>query len=493
MNSPRFSVVIPTREGASTLKHTLRTCLEQDFDDFEVVVCDNAGSPATRQVVEECGSAKIKYVRSETPLSMSSNWELAVSHAAGQYVTVLGDDDALLPHALRVLDHLITRSAARAVRWEAAFYLWPTIALAEEANYLRLPTSSRIRAVDARQTIAAVIRFEQCYSTLPMLYNSVVERSLLDELRRRAGRLFLTRYPDVCSGFLVASALSQYLSSDLPMTVAGLSHKSVGVGHHMIPTQNVIGQDFLRLNNGEGVKMGRLVPDLHVFPVIPVADCFQAVKEACFPEDELALDRKTLVYHCVSCLRTESEDHWRQCLATIRATLADDPELTAWFDERWANQAPNVSGHLPLRSAELGFDARHLHLDTAAFGIQDVRGAAQLCDRLLGLRGADLAARCAEGSEEKSDGVVWPRELLEKERVIQDLASAIQQTQRDLQEKEAAIQSLAEEANQRLRIIRVLESQLAALGQSTSSTPPSLLRRVVRKLKHVRDRWRGAA
>jgi hypothetical protein len=501
MTSPRFSVVIPTREGASTLKHSLRTCLEQDFDDFEVVVCDNCSSPATRQVVQDCSSARIQYVRSETPLSMSSNWELAVSQAAGQYVTVLGDDDALLPHALRVLDHLITRSAARAIRWEAAFYLWPTIALPEEANYLRLPTASQIKAVDARQTISAVIRFEQCYSTLPMLYNSVVERSLLDELRQRAGRLFLTRYPDVCSGFMVASALSQYLSSDLPMSIAGLSHKSVGVGHHMIPTQNAIGQDFLRLNNGEGVKMGRLVPDLHVFPVVPVADCFQAVKEACFPEDELALDRKTLVYHCVSCLRTESEDHWRQCMATIRETLVDNPELTAWFDERWANQPPNVSGHLPLRSAELGFDSRYLHLDTAAFGIQDVCGAAQLCDRLLGLRGADLAARC-EGWEVNSDGLIWPRELQEKEAVIQDLASASRQAQRELQEKEAVIQTLADQANQRLQIIRVLESQLAAaLAQPTPPpTPPtlptaspSLLGRVARKLKHVRDRWRGAA
>src|SRR5262245_43353046 len=80
MHRPRFSVVIPTRERAETLRHSLRTCAEQDFDDYEVVVCDNSSSPATRQVVQECGCAKVRYVRSDRPLAMSDNWDLALSH-----------------------------------------------------------------------------------------------------------------------------------------------------------------------------------------------------------------------------------------------------------------------------------------------------------------------------------------------------------------------------------------------------------------------------
>lgn len=83
MASPRFSVVIPTREGVSTLAATLRTCLDQEFDDYEIVVCDNFSSPATREVVDGFASPRIKNLRSPRPLAMSSNWELAVAHAAG--------------------------------------------------------------------------------------------------------------------------------------------------------------------------------------------------------------------------------------------------------------------------------------------------------------------------------------------------------------------------------------------------------------------------
>src|SRR5262249_49982060 len=77
MSTPRFSVVVPTRERADTLQSCLTTCLDQGFDNYEVIVCDNCSSPATREVVEGFASSRIKYVRAPEPLAMSDNWELA--------------------------------------------------------------------------------------------------------------------------------------------------------------------------------------------------------------------------------------------------------------------------------------------------------------------------------------------------------------------------------------------------------------------------------
>src|SRR5207244_3833180 len=198
--------------------------------------------------------------------------------------------------------------------------------------------------------MASVIAFEQCYTTLPMLYNAVVQRSLLDSLRGKIGRLFRNRYPDVCSGFLLAHEAGRYASLGLPMTVAGLSNKSVGVGHHFMPEKSSIGEEFLKLNAEEGVWTRKGIPDLHVFPVVPVADCFQVAKEALFPEDDtLKLARKTVATHCVWCLRTDSLDQWQRCLATLRASLADDPKLVSWFEATFAEFPPSVSGPLRLR------------------------------------------------------------------------------------------------------------------------------------------------
>lgn len=58
MKEPRFSVVIPTRERADTLRFALQTCLDQDFEDYEIVVCDNCSSPATKNVVDSFASSR---------------------------------------------------------------------------------------------------------------------------------------------------------------------------------------------------------------------------------------------------------------------------------------------------------------------------------------------------------------------------------------------------------------------------------------------------
>jgi glycosyltransferase involved in cell wall biosynthesis len=227
----RFSIVIPTRERAATLYHSLRTCLSQQFDRFEVIVSDNAGSPATRAVVESFASPRMRYVRTPRLMAMCSNWDFAVGHAEGEFVFVLGDDDGLLPHALVELDRFITTHDARAVRWTAAYYTWPDHAVPGVGNYLRVPLARGARYVEARPAIAEVIAFRRCYSTLPMLYNSVVHRDLIDTLRKRSGRVFSHRIPDVYSGFAVAAAAGGYWSLDTPMSVSGQSGQSTGVAN----------------------------------------------------------------------------------------------------------------------------------------------------------------------------------------------------------------------------------------------------------------------
>src|SRR5262249_55712063 len=124
---PRFSVVIPVRGQASCLAATLRTCLEQEFDDYEVLVSDNSGGPAVRQVVEGVGHPRLRYVRTPGGLAMTDSWEFAVARAAGEFITVLGADDGLLPHALREIDFLLRRLCAVLLRWDCASYSWPDL------------------------------------------------------------------------------------------------------------------------------------------------------------------------------------------------------------------------------------------------------------------------------------------------------------------------------------------------------------------------------
>src|SRR5687767_7917847 len=118
MTTPTFSIVIPTRDRAVTFRHTLATVAWQAGDDYEIVVADNASGPGIRFAVEELAPGKTRYVRSETILSMTGNWENGLAACRGEYVTVLGDDDAFLPSSLALARKLIAATKAKIISWQ---------------------------------------------------------------------------------------------------------------------------------------------------------------------------------------------------------------------------------------------------------------------------------------------------------------------------------------------------------------------------------------
>ena len=121
---PLFSILIPTRDRPATLRHTLATVAAQPGNDYEIVVADNCCGPETRQIAEELGSAWIRYTRSEEILPMAENWERGLALCAGEYVTVLGDDDALVPSALALARTLASAAQPEIISWPTHVYWW---------------------------------------------------------------------------------------------------------------------------------------------------------------------------------------------------------------------------------------------------------------------------------------------------------------------------------------------------------------------------------
>src|SRR5207253_431279 len=97
---PLISIIIPTRERVETLRATLSTALDQKSDQIEILVADNASSDGTQSFVASVRDSRVRYVNSGRRVSMSANWEIALEHASGEYLLIIGDDDAILPGAI---------------------------------------------------------------------------------------------------------------------------------------------------------------------------------------------------------------------------------------------------------------------------------------------------------------------------------------------------------------------------------------------------------
>ena len=389
----RFSVIIPTREGTYTLRSTLQTCLAQDFEDCEIVVSDNHSSPATKQVVDDLADHRIKYVRTPRPLAMTDSWEFAVAQASGEYITLLGDNDGLLLHALPEIDRIIRMLNTKILRWESVCYNWPDLPVQEyaSANELLIPLKQTnyyhpIHRRRSRPMILAAANARISYAQLPMIYASAIHHSMIRRLRDQTGRVFRTRYPDVYSSFAFGHLAGTYHSVDAPMNINALSGKSTGVACLYLKGRSPIAREFQTLNSQANHTHHPWVPDLPLMATAS-ADAFQHAKEALFPDERAySLDRKQMIISCIEELRVAGDEEWRNAREVMRQTLVDDTRLLAWFDIEYGNRSFVSLNRTKQRSVLKRYGGTYLHLDAAEFGVSDVFGAAQLCEKLLGYK-----------------------------------------------------------------------------------------------------------
>lgn len=386
MASPRFSIVIPTRDRADTFRWTLRNCAEQEFDDFEIVVSDNCSPPETKQAVDALGLPRVRYVRAAEPLAMSANWELGVSHARGEYVIVVGDDDGLLPGALARADHLLRESGFPVIRWDWVFYNWPNHLFPNQANRLELPLGRALTARRGLDVIDHVVNKGEWHPSLPMLYNSVVHRDVLARIKAACGRVFAALAPDIVSGMAVAAAVPEFGLLETPLSVCGSSGSTTG-GNAMHRPDSAIAKEFWALNARAGIAWHPSVPQLSVLPAC-YADTFLHVRDSgLLAADAVRLDRFRLSVASLLEHRVREPADRQRAIDAIVSSLEDVPDVKAAFLAKVPELAsPEFRSPESYQGEKLWVGLRNdrwFCFNAADYGVSNVYEAANLSARIL--------------------------------------------------------------------------------------------------------------
>jgi glycosyltransferase involved in cell wall biosynthesis len=104
----RVGVCIPTRNRAHYLREAIDSVLAQSFQDFVLVVSDNASTDGTRQLVESIPDPRVIYSRLDEDIGLVANHNRCFDLVSSEYVLLLPDDDILRPgmleQAVEVLD-----------------------------------------------------------------------------------------------------------------------------------------------------------------------------------------------------------------------------------------------------------------------------------------------------------------------------------------------------------------------------------------------------
>ena len=92
----RFSVVIVTHNRADLVPRAIRSVLEQQGADFELIVVDDGSDDDTLTVLGAIGDARLRVVRRPNG-GPSAARNSGVDAASGDWIAVLDDDDVALP------------------------------------------------------------------------------------------------------------------------------------------------------------------------------------------------------------------------------------------------------------------------------------------------------------------------------------------------------------------------------------------------------------
>ena len=81
---PRLSIGLPVYNGENYLAESLEALLGQTYEDFELIISDNASTDGTADICQRYGKqdSRIRYIRQ--PRNIGLNPEPQLRHQAGQ-------------------------------------------------------------------------------------------------------------------------------------------------------------------------------------------------------------------------------------------------------------------------------------------------------------------------------------------------------------------------------------------------------------------------
>ncbi len=164
---------------------------------------------------------------------MVKSFEFAISHVTRDWMCLIGDDDALLPDALKKAAHIFTTTNLPAICTQTAIYYWPGIFQLEHGLLaISLQNSFEVRSTS--KMIPNVMNGLSPYCELPMLYTgSFVQTSIVNSLKDLSPHclFYHSMTPDVYSSLSISHIIDAYAYTTDIYAIAGLSGKSNGANY----------------------------------------------------------------------------------------------------------------------------------------------------------------------------------------------------------------------------------------------------------------------
>jgi len=384
MDTPFFSIIIPTRNRYETLKYAILTVLIQDYKSFELIISDNSDEEylSRIEVISECLSdVRIKYHRPSTVLSMSDNWEYAVSKSTGEYLIIFGDDDGLVANSLSKIFKIIQKTKAELINWARIEYSWPDRLPSQYSNLTIIPYMGKTGVVNSIDYINRVIHQKADYRYLPMFYNSAVRRETVELLKKLTGRVFNAWSPDIYTGYAFAHLVKKFITVSYPFSINGVSARSNGAA--FLNSDELKQAEYLTLLKESNIKWPAALPEINTSYIGIIEPFLQLTKH--FPEMGQYISRKEIYKIIIDTVESSSKSDLEHKINTIVESSKNDLVLYNWLIKYVAKVKPVFKPPIIVSLIDkVGLDGFHIYLDASKFGLRNVYDVSFFINNIFG-------------------------------------------------------------------------------------------------------------
>lgn len=228
-----LSVIIPTKNRAFYCIRAVDQILSLKDNRIQIVIRDNSDTNELEKIIREKSSKTIKYDYRDGIVSFVDNFSEAIALADGEYVLMIGDDDAVLPNVMDAVELAKKESYDAVVPGLNAVYFWPSEqAIVKKSKNGLLCLSfikNRKREISPNKGLEDLMRTAgQKYQSLdlPRVYHGIVKKEILDEVKERTGRYFGGLTPDIYMATALSFVAKKVCRLYYPITVSGICPRS---------------------------------------------------------------------------------------------------------------------------------------------------------------------------------------------------------------------------------------------------------------------------
>jgi glycosyltransferase involved in cell wall biosynthesis len=235
---PLFTVIIPQKDRAEYLVHSLRTCMIQDYPNFEIIVSDDCSEDNSVEVVRDLmiKDSRIKLFAHDHHLGMRDNFEFALNQVRSGYVLALGGDDGLVPGCIGRMFDILSSTKRELLTWTPAGFAYSDHEGGQNIFSVKRKKDSGVKFIKSQLLLEKLSKtFQYQIDECPMIFmKGVVSTVLIDRVKARTkdDSFYCCPTPDGFSGIVLAGEVEDFAFTYEPLSIAGTTNKSQGRNYH---------------------------------------------------------------------------------------------------------------------------------------------------------------------------------------------------------------------------------------------------------------------